>query len=173
MSSKDQPGPGSNLSDIAFIDLEASGLSARSWPIEVGWCFLEGEPQCHLIKPDGVWSLEDWSPAAEALHGIAHKELVRKGEDAAKLCNRLNEGLRGKTVYSDAPDWDGFWLYRLFQAGKARQAFELKDLNRLLHDAAPEAADKAIDAANAATPRMHRAAADVLHLRSLYLALSE
>ena len=110
------------MKEIAFIDLEASGLGARSWPIEVGWCFTGGKPQSFLIKPASDWAMEAWDEKAHALHGVARKVLDMQGEELKTVCTALNAALTGHTVYSDAPDWDGFWLYRLFESGGAKFA---------------------------------------------------
>ena len=154
--------------DIAFIDLEASGLSARSWPIEVGWCFADGAPQAVLIRPDENWSMDDWDPQAEALHGLSHDVLVKDGVCVKDVCERLNDALAGMIVFSDAPDWDGFWLYRLFQAAKVRQHFVLSDLATVFHQAPPEQVDSFAAEAERLAPRVHRAIPDVLHMRTLY-----
>jgi len=158
----------SELTDIAFIDLEASGLSARSWPIEAGWCFARGKPQAMLIKPHENWSTDDWDKKAEALHGIAYDHLAKKGEAAKKVCEALNKALTGLTVYSDAPDWDGFWLYRLFDAAKIKQTFKLSDFSLLMASVPPEKLDALIDEAERRAPRRHRAIPDVEHMRALY-----
>ncbi|GJL91013.1 hypothetical protein [Hyphococcus sp.] len=166
--------PAPNTKNIAFIDLEASGLSARSWPIEVGWCFASDKPQALLIKPSADWSLDEWSPEAEALHGVSHKKIMAKGADPKLVCEKLNAALAGKEVYSDAPDWDGFWLYRLFQSAKIRQNFKLSELSALFRATPPEKMDAALSEAVRIAPRKHRAAADVVHMRTLFeLAFQE
>lgn len=156
------------MKDIAFIDLEASGLSARSWPIEVGWCFANGGVHALLIKPAPEWSLNDWSAQAEALHGISHETLLKDGLEPKEACDRLNAALAGKIIYSDAPDWDGFWLYRLFQAGKKRQRFIVSDLASLLRSVPEDRIGPLVAAAELRAPRRHRAAPDVMHMRMLY-----
>jgi hypothetical protein len=156
------------LKNIAFIDLEASGLSARSWPIEVGWCFAGAKPEALLIKPFADWSLDEWSTDAEALHGISHKKIAAKGADPIVVCEKLNAALAGKEVFSDAPDWDGFWLYRLFQAAKLRQVFKLSDLNGLFRTTPPAKLDAILLEAAKRAPRKHRAAADVVHMRTIF-----
>ena len=158
----------SQLKDVAFIDLEASGLSARSWPIEVGWCFADGAARAMFIRPDEAWSLDDWDKNAEALHGIAYKTLLKDGVAAGEVCNKLNEALAGKLVFSDAPDWDGFWLYRLFQAAKTRQRFVVGDFSSIFRSAPPEKVEACISEADRKAPRTHRAIPDVLHMRTLY-----
>jgi hypothetical protein len=151
----------------AFIDLEASGLSAASWPIEVGWAFETGPARSLLIRPDPSWAPHAWSPEAERLHRIGRADLDRDGVAAVEAAEALNAALSGTTVWSDAPDWDGFWLYRLFSAAKVRQRFSLSDFGRLMraHAAAEEAA---IRRAALVSPRRHRAGPDAKHLQTLY-----
>lgn len=153
---------------VAFIDLEASGLNAQSWPIEVGWCFPGVAPKAHLVRPSSNWIDAAWDPRAEALHGISRSELDAGGVQPAELCRLLNDELSLCTVYSDAPDWDGFWLYRLFGAAGRKQRFELRDF-REAFDGVPDAAmDAHKRAAMQLAPHTHRAAPDVLHMRTLY-----
>lgn len=159
---------------LAFIDLEASGLGARSWPLEVGWALAEsGEPVSLLIKPDNSWSDDAWDANAERLHGLNRMVLERDGKSARDVCNSMNAALAGADVFSDAPDWDGFWLFRLFSAGGVRQAFALKDFGRLLRPLAGARENDLLRRASALAPRRHRAAADALHLRTLYRLASE
>ncbi|MEX6633129.1 hypothetical protein [Hyphococcus lacteus] len=162
------------MEEIAFIDLEASGLSARSWPIEVGWCFREGQPSAKLIRPADDWSLDDWDTGAEALHGVSYKKLLSKGDKLSDVCDVLNAELAGKAVYSDAPDWDGFWLYRLFQAARIRQQFVLRDLYSLFQTVSDDEMREFIGQVDKDAPRKHRAIPDVLHMRALHaLAASD
>ena len=156
------------MAPIAFIDLEASGLVSASWPIEVGWCFEKGRPEAMLIKPHEDWPDHAWDPAAEQLHGIKRAKLARAGKDLGAVCNRMNDVLTGYAVYSDAPDWDGFWLYRLFSAAKIRQRFTLDDFGVLFADQSAGAIELAKTAATRKAPHKHRAKADVLHMRALF-----
>ena len=156
------------MAKIAFIDLEASGLGADSWPIEVGWCFPEGPPRAFLVRTEPEWKDAAWDPKAEALHGVSRKELARAGASSQDVCNALNEALGGVRVYSDAPDWDGFWLYRLYQAAKIRQAFEIWDFRDLFIHLSPEEIRDAVAKASALAPHRHRASDDVLHMQTLY-----
>lgn len=156
------------MATIAFIDLEASGLGADSWPIEVGWCFPEGAPCAHLIRTAPDWKDAAWDPKAEALHGVAREELARAGAAPEDVCDALNGALGGVKVYSDAPDWDGFWLYRLYQAARMRQAFELWDFRDLFAHLSYEQICAVRAQASAVAPHCHRAAADVLHMQTLF-----
>lgn len=165
-------GPG-HLAKIAFIDLEASGLHPLSWPIEVGWCFLSGSPVTDLIRPDDGWAQEAWDEAAEELHGISRDELEASGRPAGEICERLNAALADAAVYSDAPDWDSFWLYRLFTAGQARQNFRVLDFGELFADIEERVFIAAKTHATSVSPHEHRAKSDVLHMRTLFQRLSE
>lgn len=156
------------MEEIAFIDLEASGLSAASWPIEVGWCGLAGEPTTFLIQPDERWPAAAWDARAEALHGVSLERLRAEGAPAAETAKELNASLSGMAVYSDAPDWDAFWLYRLFDAARTRQAFALLDFSVLFEEVAPDAFSEALRRTRAERPHRHRARDDVLHMRTLY-----
>lgn len=156
------------MTNIAFIDLEASGLDARSWPIEVGWGMPDGEPTAFLIRPDETWERDVWMPEAQALHKISMDQLDREGVAAQTVCAQLNEALGGHVVYSDAPDWDGFWLYRLFLAADIRQQFTLSDFRGAFIDLGVELTPALIAEASRETPHLHRAADDVRHMQALY-----
>ncbi len=154
--------------EVAFIDFEASGLGAQSWPVEVGWAFVGGASECTLIKPAADWPMSAWDPAAEKLHGIAIDVLRAEGAEPAAVCRRLNAVLGGASVYADAPAWDGFWLYRLFSAARIKPAFELADFGALMRPLVGDGEEALFQEAEAIAPRRHRAAADALHLRTLY-----
>lgn len=84
------------------------------------------------------------------------------------VCKRLNEALAGADVFSDAPDWDAFWLYRLYSAAGEKQAFKLNDFGDLLQTYAPEKVADAIARAVDKAPHRHRAHDDVLHMKTIY-----
>lgn len=146
-------------------------MSQTSWPIEVGWCKLTGSPTSYLIAPDPDWPLEVWDPAAENLHGISQDHLLKDGRPAAEVCRALNKELGGQIVLSDAPDWDAFWLYRLFAAGGEKQRFSLADFAEQFPGLPESDYRKASNLASVKTPHIHRAEADVLHMRAVYQAI--
>lgn len=158
----------SDFKKAAFIDLEASGLGDKSWPIEVGWGFVEGNPRAMLIRPHETWRRSEWDPDAEALHGISVAELERDGAEPRDVCRILNTALGGSTVYSDALDWDGFWLYRLYSVGRAKPAFALKDFAEVIRPLPSEIIATLVARADAEAPRRHRAGSDVAHMQALY-----
>ena len=153
---------------IAFLDLEASGLGPKSWPIEVGWGLVDGAVQSLLIRPSDDWPRDQWDTAAEALHGIKFNELTKNGRPIADVCAQLNAALAGKIVYSDAPDWDGFWLFRLFDAGGVRQEFALRDFAELLRNLVIDDIFALSVEAEKTHPHNHRAHDDVRHMHQVY-----
>ncbi len=153
---------------VAFIDLEASGLNISSWPVEVGWARGRSEPFSMLVRPDAGWSDEGWDPTAEALHGLSRDRLEAEGLPAAAVAAAVNAALRGCDVYSDAPDWDAFWLYRLFAAARMRPAFSIRSFYELMAPIDVARAEALAARAAELAPRTHRAAADAHHLRTLY-----
>jgi len=158
---------------LAFIDMEASGLNAKSWPVEAGWAFADGSPQSVLIQPVEMWPEDAWDDEAEALHGLSREQLHREGAPVAEACKVINSALDGCEVYSDAPDWDAFWLYRLFGAAKMKPLFSLRSFADLVRPLINGCENELFRRANEIAPRMHRAAADALHLQTVYRMASE
>ncbi len=158
---------------LAFIDLEASGLGPFSWPIEVGWALEEGVTDAVLISPAPSWSMDAWDPRAERLHGISPRVLSDLGLDPAEACERIEAALAGRTVYSDAPDWDGFWMLRLFQAAGRRCEIRLHDFARAVPPLSKNAKAKLLQQADRLAPRRHRASEDALHLLTIHRLAAE
>ncbi|MEK7266158.1 MAG: hypothetical protein AAB227_08675 [Pseudomonadota bacterium] len=160
----DRPAP----TRLAFIDFEASGLGAKTWPIEVGWAFEDGAGESFLISPAPEWSMDAWDPRAERLHGISPKMLSDLGVNASVACDRLTKALGGFDVYSDAPDWDGYWLMRLFDVASRKSPIRLKDFISLMPSVSADQKSALLARADKEAPRRHRAGEDALHLASLY-----
>jgi hypothetical protein len=109
---------------VICIDIEASGLGPLSYPIEVAWkCGLTGESDLFLINPDTGYNWTQWDLSAADIHGITMDELLHKGISVNEACNRLNQMLSGKTVTSDALDFDFFWMRRLFESAMMKPTF--------------------------------------------------
>ena len=103
------------LDDLACLDFEASGLSSRSWPIEVGLSWIEaGKVQTwsSLIRPEPDWPDEAWSLASAAVHAIPLADL-RAAPDAASVAHDLLRVLGNRRLVSDAPEFERMWLARL------------------------------------------------------------
>lgn len=155
-------------SGIAFIDVEASGLGPNSWPIEVGWVFETGDPRSMLIKPSDNWSMTAWEKTAEKLHGIGPTRLVTEGREPIEAALVLNAALANAEVYSDAPDYDSFWLFRLYDAAGVRPNYKLHDLGDLLRPIWQGEPSDLVNAASKQAPHVHRAAEDARHLQEMY-----
>jgi hypothetical protein len=111
---------------IIFLDIEASGLYAGSYPIEIGWVDETGAGESHLIRPAPDWT--SWSQASETIHGISREMLAREGRDHDWVARRVAEALaEADAVYTDAPEWDQAWLDRLTDAAGLPPACQLAD----------------------------------------------
>jgi hypothetical protein len=117
---------------FSFIDIEASGFSSASYPIEVGCAFPDGAGYCSLIKPEPDWI--HWDHSAEKIHGISRELLLQHGHPPCNVAMELNAKLSGKRVITDAWYHDFNWLHRLFDAASLLPRFELIDLRYLLDD---------------------------------------
>ena len=114
-----------------IMDLEASGFGDQSYPIEVAWCDDTGTINRLLIKPTvPAWTW--WSDEAEAVHGIDRDRLQRNGWDPEFVIAEINRDLAGRTVYTDAPDFDGAWLTKLYDAFDAPIPFVFEHIDELL-----------------------------------------
>jgi hypothetical protein len=158
------PGPPMSAGLPAFIDVEASGLGGRSYPIEVGLITPEGSMYCSLIAPDPHWVGDGdaaWDEAAERVHGITRAILKIHGKPLLEVARDLNRIARGLTLFSDAWGNDYPWLSRLFDAADMPMRFQLESLRTLLDEAeaARWAAAKAEVIAELKLTR-HRASSD-------------
>ncbi len=115
-----------------FLDFEASSLAMESYPIEVGWSLEDGSIESYLISPASVEGWTEWDAEAEKVHGIPRDETIADGKPPEWVCRRMNEQLAGKTVYADAPRFDGRWLARLFEACAIEPLFGLGDSDDLM-----------------------------------------
>jgi len=163
-----------------FLDFEASSLSRTySYPIEVAWNNEDGSIESHLISPASITDWTDWDTESEKVHGIPRDQLIREGKPPDWVCLRMNERLAGKTVYCDAPRFDGMWLARLFSVCEGiSPAFELADIDdHLVEMLCPQIAGRASwlmeiwnmkVEARTRLPRQHRAAWDVEYLMEVW-----
>ena len=111
------------------IDFEASGLSKKSYPIEVGLTNGIIEYSA-LIKPLPHWQYWDW--LAQSVHRIPRHKILSAGQAAEDVANELNKRLAGEVVYCDSIEWDGFWLNVLFTDIAMSPKFEILDIKELL-----------------------------------------
>ncbi|MGV6801031.1 MAG: hypothetical protein ACWA5L_03830 [bacterium] len=153
---------------IAFIDLEASGLGPKSWPIEIGWGFVDWPVRSVLIKPAPTWTLDAWEKAAERLHRISMPTLLQEGQPILETAMMLNAALGNAIVYSDAPNYDGFWLYRLYEAAGITANFTLNDFAQLIESLTDHPPAQLVSEAAKSCPHTHRAGQDVQHMIEIY-----
>jgi hypothetical protein len=146
-------------SRLPVLDIEASGLGAGSYPIEVGVVLPDGSGHCSLVRPQPDW--RHWDPAAEAVHGIARATVLQHGRPVAEVAAALNRLLGGITVYTDAWSQDYSWLHRLYDAAEAVPNFRLASIESVLGAVEAERwnAIKAAIVARTQAVR-HRASAD-------------
>lgn len=117
----------------ALIDFEASCLPeyGQSYPIEVAVARVDGTSRTWLIRPVEAWRYWDWSPEAEALHGISHDLIAREGLAPAQVLAELTEFVGECIVYADA-DLDAYWLEVLAQAAAASPKFPVRYLGEYM-----------------------------------------
>jgi len=98
---------------ITILDFEASGLEAKSYPIQVAW--NDGERvHSYYINPETASDWTWWSKDSEKVHGIPREHLLEHGLPVAEVAAIMNHELAGKTVFSDAVEYDSWWCNRLF-----------------------------------------------------------
>ncbi|WP_298905093.1 exonuclease domain-containing protein [uncultured Aliiroseovarius sp.] len=130
----DEDGNVVHLQGPVFIDFEASSLSPQSWPIEVGIAWLDGNRvvvESKLIKPDPSWPEGDWNPESEAVHNIPRSDL-EDAEPAKDVAQWLRSITIGRTLVSDAPEFDQRWLDRLLSTIEEPLHMQIDDFNRIL-----------------------------------------
>ena len=116
----------------SFLDFEASSLSHNSYPIEAAWTQPDGHVESHLISPRTVPGWTDWSEASQLVHRISREELLAAGKTPSWVCERMNQQLDGRIVFTDSVRYDGFWLSRLFAAAGRKTQFSLASSQDLI-----------------------------------------
>lgn len=151
-----------------IIDVEASGLAAESYPIEIAWLDSEDPDSfdSFLIVPDPTWI--HWDEYAEnEIHHISRAMLEEDGITLEEACERLNFKLSGKEVYSDAVDFDRNWIQRLFNTVSVEPTFKVRSIFDLL----PENAEQDYDALVFDQVVVHRALDDARQIASMVAKL--
>lgn len=119
--------------DAICIDIEASGLGSRSYPIEIAWkCSRTGRSDEFFINPDSGYEWTDWDEQAAQIHNISPQLLRKQGISVQEACVRLNTALDGSTVVSDALEFDFFWMQRLFDAAMLKPTFSMAGIDMIL-----------------------------------------
>lgn len=168
------------LPDCVFIDVEASGLHATSFPLEIGWALGDLSSSSFLIRPHQTWSMDDWSHESAKVHGISAADCRRHGLQVETAARLLNAEWSGKVVLSDAPRYDSHWLLRLFDAAGVDPGFlplhNSDSLALTIFNGSPmtdEDAEQVLEMVNDLFPVTHRADQDALHNAAQCLALED
>lgn len=162
-----------------FIDFEASGLHADSFPVEIGWC----DPvdlnagRDHLIKPTAAWLATRWDSAAERIHGIDRERLCEHGKPPTTVVKALREAAVGHRLYSDNVGHDERWLISLCRAARFQLSddFKVWCANILFRDLAARHGLNLAEVtrhAKQSAPITHKAADDARHLATVYRILT-
>jgi hypothetical protein len=174
------PPPFSNVdpffSELAFLDMEASGLSPSSVPTEFGICGLDLMPMSFLIRPRSEWQEAEWSPMAEIMTGITQTLLAQEGVDPGQAGDMIEEALQGKVVVSDNPEDDDKWLIRLkpfwLHAGvRSIKEYETKLIYELSQSLGYETFDTLLRKTRKRYPHIHRAGPDALRTAATFRLL--
>lgn len=120
------------LPSPTIIDVEASGFGPDSYPIEIGVSFADGQKYCTLIAPAADWV--HWDVGAEAVHHIPREKLVENGAPIRVVVAKLNDLLRGMTIYTDGWAVDYPWIRKLFAACGLEPSFRVSPLEMILSE---------------------------------------
>jgi DNA polymerase III epsilon subunit-like protein len=115
-----------------FIDFEASSLSPKSWPIEVGIARVGGNEvivESKLIRPHPSWAMAEWHAESAAVHGISLEELAG-AEAAGDVARWLVDEVAGELLLSDAPEFDQRWCDRLLKLIGGSHDLRLTDFDQ-------------------------------------------
>jgi hypothetical protein len=127
----------------------------------VGFVLGDGQRFCTLIRPLPHWT--HWCEKAAAAHRITREQLHNLGLDPAEVCTRLDQALRGRTLYTDAWSYDVSWLHQLYDAAGRVPTFRLESTRKLLAEQELAAWHPTREAVrNTFAGRRHRASVDAL-----------
>ncbi|MBZ9647765.1 MULTISPECIES: hypothetical protein [Sphingomonadaceae] len=154
---------------ITTIDFEASCLPrhGRSFPIEVG--IADGDvSRSWLIRPHDSWAGWDWTPEAEALHGLSRDRIEREGLPVTVVLAELVAATQGRRVVADSLI-DQYWLDTLAAAAGAPTPFTIQHVVTLFDEQGADEArvGAAVAFADGQGATRHRAAGDALWLSAL------
>jgi hypothetical protein len=151
-----------------IVDIEASGFSSFSYPIEIGVITFNGERYCALIKPEVEWT--HWCESAAKIHGISQALIKARGKSARQVCEELNVFLQGSVAYSDAWACDSPWLTQLFFAAKINPQFHLSPIENIATEEQLLLWDKAkITLQQKLNIQRHRASGDAYLIQQTYI----
>ena len=147
---------------IIAIDFEASCLPrhGRSFPIEVGVsCYLW--TRSWIIRPHDDWAEWDWTPEAEALHGLTRERIKREGRPVADVLEELTIAVGRSRVVADSLI-DQYWLDTLANAAGMPRPFTIDHVSLVMDEAGAgqQVIADAVAKADGRHPTRHRASDD-------------
>ncbi len=161
--------PATRLRPLLFLDFEASALTPGSWPVEIGYAWIEGgrvRSRASLIAPRPEWSMDDWSDSAASVHGIARSELA--DAPAAEAVADETDAFADFDVVSDNPRWEQVWLDRL-RIGRDRR-IEVRPLASVIAERLDDDGANALACALFRSDAPHRAGRDAERLAAAWAA---
>ena len=126
-----------DLSNLAFLDLEASGFEEESYPTEIGWAWVADGAIVSgsvLIRPPAEWRSQpgSWCPYAQEVTGITPEMLDRDGVLPSEAFTRFAAATAGRILVSDSPSTDGAWLRQIATAaGQSACALRLANYDEV------------------------------------------
>jgi hypothetical protein len=154
---------------LLFLDFEASSLTPGSWPVEIGYAWIEAgrvRSRATLIAPRTDWSMDDWSEVSARVHGIP-LAAIRAGAPADVVAGETDRFAEFEVV-SENPAWEQRWLDRL-RAGR-RPRIEVRPIRAALRERLDDAAAGAVVQALFRSAAPHRAGPDAERLARAWLA---
>ena len=101
-----------------FLDVEASSLGKKSYPIEIAWSDNFGSIESYLINPYCVSHWDDWSFSSQQIHGISRKQCREEGVSPSFICDRMSESIQlGEAIFADGGAFDTNWINVVFAEG--------------------------------------------------------
>ncbi|MBD8615182.1 hypothetical protein IFT69_15925 [Pseudomonas putida] len=148
--------------DVLTLDIEASGLTAESYPVSIG---VAGNDQAWIwyVTPLGEWV--EWCEIAAGIHGIDRDFLLSQGRDPFLVAREMNAIFKGRSLMVNS-EWDQGWLAKLFDESSVRCAFEVKRLDQVFAASVCHSINDAFESAEVP----HEADKDATVLREAILA---
>ncbi|MDA9004068.1 hypothetical protein N9J26_01115 [bacterium] len=154
---------------INIIDIEASGLHADSYPIEIA-VLIDGHTRAWLVKPEPQWTY--WNDTAESIHGMTRDYLFEHGLPVAQVADELKHHVNGAELFSDAVTWDADWADTLFFNSHSIRNFCISSIYEFMTDEQVEAfKENKVRLAACGRYREHRAEEDVRLIHEAFVDL--
>jgi hypothetical protein len=120
--------------NIVFLDCEASGLDPNSYPIEIGFAWINGLTENYLVKPSDNWkSNKTWNPESEKIHKISMDTLLKDGSDGRKVALWVKEIFSKNLIFSDNPAYEAMWIKTLFEEYYIHSDIKILNSNQLVN----------------------------------------